>query len=538
VDYEIQLKNNKGFNWYNIGDIWAKGYIFDEVNNLYQNEELINYFDSVETEEDFKEKLRRANGFFNIIYKKNDLLFVAVDNLRSFPIFYSKRNGKIFISDSTNWIMKNVKNMKVHPQYSEEYLVLGYVTEDNTLIENINQIPAGEFLIINLNRTEIKKKKYFELQHNFEIKNVELNLIEQLDAIHIKIFQRLIDSLDGRKVILPLSGGYDSRLIAFMLHKLGYTNVLCFTYGNENDNEVKISKKVASLLNFKWVFIPYTREKWNKWYKSEKRKDYYKYSNPISSIPILQDWPAVGELLEMNIIPEDSIFIPGHSGDFLAGSHIPAWYSARTLINRGDFIESIFNKHFNMWNWDRKSLFLKRHFEENIENILGKITNMSPEEAANLFELWDWKERQSKLICNAVRVYEYWGFEWRMPLWDKELIEFWSTISLEFRENRNLYFKYVHEKQNLDVGTNTFIQKQYDGQLKRYFKKIPQFYWILKKIKKLIEYYKDPLCWFGIVSIGQYSKIVLYGPLDLHINSILIKLFLEKEIMEFKKIME
>ena len=52
------------------------------------------------------------------------------------------------------------------------------------------------------------------------------------------------------------------------------------------------------------------------------------------------------------------------------------------------------------------------------------------EQAADTFECWDCQERQAKFIVNSVRAYEFFGFEWRLPLFDAELMDFWSRIAV------------------------------------------------------------------------------------------------------------
>ncbi len=49
----------------------------------------------------------------------------------------------------------------------------------------------------------------------------------------------------------------------------------------------------------------------------------------------------------------------------------------------------------------------------------------------------------------SVRVYEFWGYDWLMPLWDLELTEFLSRIPLERYFNRRLYKEYVRRMRSL-----------------------------------------------------------------------------------------
>jgi asparagine synthetase B (glutamine-hydrolysing) len=72
-------------------------------------------------------------------------------------------------------------------------------------------------------------------------------------------------------------------------------------------------------------------------------------------------------------------------------------------------------------------------------------------EAADVFERWDLQERQAKFICNSVRAYEAFGHDWRLPLFDHELMDFWARVPLDLRFGRKLYFRFARERQVLPV---------------------------------------------------------------------------------------
>ena len=75
-------------------------------------------------------------------------------------------------------------------------------------------------------------------------------------------------------------------------------------------------------------------------------KEYLKYGNNLTSLAHLQDWPAVWELKKYNRIPNDSVFVPGHTGDFISGGHISGKYINRKKIEQNEIIKDIFRKHY------------------------------------------------------------------------------------------------------------------------------------------------------------------------------------------------
>jgi len=151
-------------------------------------------------------------------------------------------------------------------------------------------------------------------------------------------------------------------------------------------------------------------------------------------------------------VPPDTVFVPGHSGDFLAGSHIPKTFAGRSALARREVLDALLNAHYSLWDWPSgMRTELRSEFDRRIEAVIGPIVDGTAEQAADAFERWDLQERQAKFICNSVRVYEDFGFEWRLPLFDHQLMDFWARVPLELRIGRQLYFEFVRLRQALPV---------------------------------------------------------------------------------------
>lgn len=534
--HEIMLKNKLGFKWTRNSRIYTKGYIFDKKNSFKIDDNLNRYFSECNNEEIFRNLLLNTNGFFAVIIETENYILAAVDRIRSIPLFYGRINGNFYISDDASYIKEKIKDEEMDELSKIEFLLTGYVTNDNTLHSNVKQIRAGEYLIFDKVNNKLKIERYFEFRHKDFYTLSEEELIEELDKIHIKIIRRLIDSLEERTAVIPLSGGQDSRLIAVLLKRLGYENVICFTYGKPGNNESKISKQIADYLEYKWIFIPYTLEKWNEWYRSDEMKRYMFFGGNLTSLPHIQDFPAVWEMKEKRLIPEDSIIIPGHAADFVQGSHIPHWFLEREKISNKELINSIYEQHYNLWNWPKPKKQLNKYFSKKIMNTVEIINDCNSEEAADIFECWDWQERQAKFIANSIRVYEFFEYEWRLPLWDNEMIEYWMKISVQKRVKRYLYFKYVNIKQyemNEKLGLNvkneeSNLKKWYMESIGYKYRKLHRFFKTLITIKgRMNEYKEHPLQFYGLYNYKRYKESLFKsGLLNFNINSLLVKDYL------------
>ena len=89
---------------------------------------------------------------------------------------------------------------------------------------------------------------------------------------------------------------------------------------------------------------------------------------------------------------------------------------------------------------------------DSLWNEIEKQTGGLPKNSNNdygLYEFSEFKNRQSKYVITVQRVYEFFGYEWRPPLWDKEYLDYWENIESKYKIDRNLFVEVMHE---LDWG--------------------------------------------------------------------------------------
>lgn len=424
---KINLKSSAGFSWFTNKNIFVKGYGFDKNNRFLKELEFTELFLDVKNETEIIEIIRELNGIFSIVIKTERELFAAVDSTRTFPLFYSLKNNELYLSDDSYSII-NGKEYQLDETSKAEFLYTGYVTGDNTLIKNLNQIKAGNVLSF---KKELKQIEY----HNFKIqeKGVKFNRdSSSLFKVIEDSIKRLIESVEGKTIVIPLSGGYDSRVIATMLRKLNYSNVVCFSYGNINSIDAKISKEVANRLNYKWIFVDYEKLDFSGEYLNSKEFiDYYKYAFNHVSVFLLQDYFAVKYIKENGLVPSNSVIVPGHSGDFLVGNHLYPF--DKNKMSKEKIKRQILKRHF----------VLKGYFKN--KNIENKLLNSFSENYLSYSEIdnFNLKERQSKFIVNANKVYEFFGYEHRVPLWDIKLIDYFKELNFNQKLNSKLYFETI-----------------------------------------------------------------------------------------------
>ena len=424
---------------------WFKGNIFYN-NKLLNSIEIVNILSSVVHDEDkIAESFSKLNGEYAIVVETPDRIGAIVDRVRSIPLFYSEMERETIITDDANLIKEAIPT-ELDELNATEFLLTGFVTGPDTLFNNIRQLQAGEYLIYDKKRLLLKTDCYYHFLHGNYFADTEDVLLEKLDQVFLNVFKRLIDSTvkQGKRIVVPLSGGLDSRIIVTMLKRLGVENVICFTYGKKGNKEAVISKQVAEALGYEWHFVEYTEEKLYNCYHSKETEYFLKYASNLVSLPHLQDFLAVKKLKSESKIPENAVFVPGHTGDMISGGHIPLDYEQSQTYNYDKFFRDNLKKHYNLWKWD--DVKPGSIFKERIRKSVGDISVHDNESCANAIEHFDFNERQAKFIVNSVRVYEFLGYGWQIPLWDAELMDYFLRTRIEYRINQRIYIKYFIEK--------------------------------------------------------------------------------------------
>lgn len=473
--------------------------------------------------------LKKINGFWGAVTTNgNKAGWIASDRIRSYPVFYAQKGEDLFISSDAYWVREQCSIIEINKDAEEEFLMTGYVTGNETLFVGLKQIQQGEVVFFewsdNIGKYTFSSYQYYRYLHKDPDEASEQILMQKLDDAMLASFNRLIKFADSRTIIIPLSGGYDSRLVALMLKRLGYDNLIAYTYGVKNNEEAIISKEIADKLNIPWFFIEYTQEKWYEMYHSDEFKNYEKFAGELASLPHCQDWIAVKELKDKKMIPKNSVFVPGLSADLPAGSRSKRFshiYQQKATFSEA--VEALEEFHYSL-STKTKTPTLTMMNKLRITNRLGADVDYI--NAASVFESFDVGERQAKYINNSIRVYEFWNFSWWTPYWDIDFLDFWSSTPLNYRINQKLYLQYIitqsikfklfigNELYRNETKVNVLITLR--SSVGKICKKIfPETLWIKlrdktqPKVTSIFE--KDPLAWYGCWESSEIDEHLKNG---------------------------
>jgi asparagine synthase (glutamine-hydrolysing) len=527
----INLARDKGMRWFHYSeqnlDLWVKGFAFidDEFSKGIDLAKRIRTV-SKDREETIK-LIENASGNFAVVVLSERFVLAAVDLVRSIPLYYGVCNGRLFLSDSPEWIKSEMGGSASDYWAGVEFILTGYVTGEDTLFRNIKQIQAGELILLEGREEDIEPRS---IRYQWDCTGEECHspgqgLLDQMDGIVRKTFLRLLRSTEGKTLVVPLSAGHDSHLVIHMLRELGAKDVICFSYGRKGNHESEISRQRARSLGYRWEFIPYTRRKWANWIQSDRWREYCAYAHNFTSLPHLQDWPAVLELKRRGLIRERSVFVPGHTVTLVSP------FSLFTDAQQGSLdqlIKGILEKHYSLWDWSLKRDSLTPWLRERILRTINTTNIHTFEEMVCACELWESQERQAKFTLNSVRVYEFFGFEWRLPLWDKELVDFWRKVPFSLRHSKRLLMELVQGKCEEHSVPRRSQGCEKRARIRRSVKKIlgsnSILFYLLNKFdirpSGILSYWLNPLGFYGIAGLLEFLKTYHY---TLNVNSLLVK---------------
>ena len=385
--------------------------------------------------------LINQNSIKGIALENNHKVFASTDFCKSYSLFYRLENKKLFLSDSVNNLSKNLSNEILRSDFEVELMMSGYMSENRTVFQEIYQLRCGEYLFYNKSKNILKTSKYFSyLREQKEILGNKKSNKLKLDKILNKIFSNIIEQSNKNKVVVTLSGGWDSRLIIAKLHSLGCKNLIAVTYGPKSNEEVIIAKRVCEGLKLDWKYVELDGSDYRKFFLSQKRKEFWLSCDFFSCLPNNQDYLVMSKLMKERFLDKNSIILNGQTGDFISGGHIP-----NNLLNGGEsrkkLYEEIIKKNFSLWtNYLSNENLLK--IKKIIEEKFMKLKEFRYSDA-ELYEYWEFEERQTKFILNGQRTYDFLKLKWELPFWNYEFVNFWRKVPLGQKKNAVLYKEYL-----------------------------------------------------------------------------------------------
>lgn len=472
---KISLLSNKGKKWITLDKSFVKGFAFIAEELL--NEEMIyNKIINAIDENSLSSLLGSLNGNFTAVVFYKEKTYLITDKFKTYPLLYTKEDTNWIVTDQAKVILSEKKNKIFDETNVAKFLAITYLDDDKTILKDVYMVSSGTYVIID----EKSKTSQSTIYHQHIYSKNELKpeeIIKQGVDVADRAFKRIFESIGDRRIVIPLSGGYDSRWIACMCKRFNITNVLCYTYGVKDSWEVAISEKVAKQLGYEWYYVEFTPQEQVDLLKSSGYEDYCLFANNLNTLPHRQDYLAIEHLVQNNIINSNDVIFPGHSGDVFNGGHTPF-----KLLNKNQTIAQLLFYSYGKPNLKRK------YSEAVLDSYSNEFKTLKSKKdinrACDLHNNWNIQNRQSNYIINSVRIYEYFNLDWRIPLWEDELAEFWLSIQWKYKNTLDLYNDFLFVNYFKPMGVD-FYKKEY-GNDKSILSKIRLPFGLKDRIKNIL----------------------------------------------------
>lgn len=417
--------------------IWLAGAVLKDETAL-SPQLLLSQLESLKAAEiaDYVEQL---DGFFSVIWCTERCVYLISDRLRSYPLFYSAAGSELWVSDDIELLVSERGLAEGNALARAEFLQLGYVSGAATTQAGINQVPASAW--VEWDGAEAALHCYFQFLPLSAPQDDLVGLKQQLSLMMQRLTRQLIEMANGRQIVVPLSGGFDSKALLLCLYQAGYPNICCFTFGAKDSWELSSARQLAAALGVVWHPVYYNTQTFKQLRTDAGFAAYQQFIHSGVSVPNVQVFPAIRELTAAGIVQPDALLLPGHSADFVSGSHRTA--QPDDGANAADLAAKwLWRTHYQL----RRDCALQEQLQARLRDQLQHIAAEYPGiNAADLAEAWNFRERQAKLIVNSNRYYEFFGLAWWMPFWQRDFVRFWLRVPQQYRLKQLLWHQWVNE---------------------------------------------------------------------------------------------
>ncbi len=353
--------------------------------------------------------------FYNLLELTAERFRLESDSLGIKPLYRSELSGgTIFASRLRDLI-------SIFPELSKPIdsvalyglLMLSSPPSDRTLHEKIRRTSTGACY-----GWDSQNGLRMTRERRLKAPSVDADL--GMERAQDRIQAALSSSLNARTqslkqpVILALSGGYDSRLIAAFSKELGIP-INAYTYGEAHHREVYIAKLVAQTLKLNHRVIPYAQ------------------NNLLSRLPVyletVEGQADLGTAQIANMLDleteEGSPLLIGFLGETVAGEHL-AWLKDSDFDDFNGISEGIVRGYAHRQQLDGQpftGMELSREaYKEEVSKELRK--DCHPYQS---LMIWDLENRQRRYIgahCQMLGSH----FDVIAPNYDLEVIDAWFSL--------------------------------------------------------------------------------------------------------------
>lgn len=399
--------------------------------------------------------VKKFNGIFAFAIwdKEEKELFLARDPLGVKPLYYSHDGDRFIFSSEIKAILEHDIPRKLNREAFNHYLRVLYVPEPLTMFEGVYKFPPASFGVFRNGKLDIQR--YWDSAHGEYLKGSKKEIAEDLRGQVQQAVERQLVS--DRPLGIYLSGGIDSTVVLDSVRKVR-GEIDTFSVGFELSGEEESEKFNADFDLARRTALHYGARHHEVLVSSKDVANFFEkivwhLDEPISN-PTAVAMMKLSEFAKQKV----DVVLGGDGGDELFGGYeryrlslLASYYqripsALRGVLNAKERFKKLNTppgiERFALFMFQKDGI-LKRVINERIlgiqisKDFFNDNYLLARPSGQSFEELFMETDRKSWLVDYALMLSDKmtmaYGLEQRVPLLDKELVEFAAKIPLRYK---------------------------------------------------------------------------------------------------------
>lgn len=373
-------------------------------------------------------------------------LSLSVDLVRSHSLLYARvadeEGARWVVTDSPEAMREHLPSWELNSSAAQTFASTGFTLNEDTLVEGVNAVEAASTVHLQFDQNTPEIDFWGIPLYREEPDLTSEQFAEEYTHALDHVFADLLRRCGSRQLVVPLSGGLDSRLLVVWLKKVGAPNVLGFTYGKPGSKEAEVARTVAQAAGIPFEMVELDAHDVHEAWLSKDADPFRAATWNATALPHIQDWYALTVLSERGAIEDDAVFLPGHTP--VGMMHDQELLNVDDGAGVGMRIADVLAGHHSAAHHRRGALSRDPAFRRSVRRAFSAVPP-GPRRIQNVIEWFNYRERQAKYINNSMSSYEYFGWDWALPLYWPEALATWLSGPEELTADRAWYRGFVDQ---------------------------------------------------------------------------------------------
>lgn len=202
--------------------------------------------------------LKHLNGRYDIVIwdRHARVLQLVSDRFGAHRHYYLRRPGALHLACEVKALAAFLTRAEIDPAGLASMLSFGYHLGELTLLREVKCLPHARHIEFRTATDTFGIERYWDYPYGeMEAAASEAELAEALHRHLARALKRRLRKVE--KILLPISGGLDSRTMAGLLAQSDYSGeVLAYSYGQPSSRDARYGRAIARKLGYRHIHIP------------------------------------------------------------------------------------------------------------------------------------------------------------------------------------------------------------------------------------------------------------------------------------------